>query len=263
MVSLALFGTMEIKAQLADGSIAPNFTFTDMNGKTQDLYSYLNAGQSVVIDISATWCGPCWNYHNSGNLEKFYTAQGPSGTNKAVVLFIEGDGATTDADMKGTGSNTQGDWTKGTPYPMCNPIKANITPFNTAYKIGYFPTMYLICAANKKTKKVDQYTTAQLTSALGTCPTTTDVDNIDFDSYVSVFPSPSKGNISVDISSVDFGDVNVKIYNVMGEVITQSNNNSSNVSEMKFDLSAQTDGIYFVEVRSGEKKVVKKVMLNK
>ena len=55
VTSLVLFGVMETKAQLADGSIAPDFTFTDMNGKVQNLYSYLNAGQSVVVDISATW----------------------------------------------------------------------------------------------------------------------------------------------------------------------------------------------------------------
>ena len=162
------FSAMETKAQLADGSTATNFTFTDMGGNTQDLYTYLNAGKVVVIDVSATWCGPCWNYHNSGNLENFYNQYGPPGTNQAMVIFIEGDNATTNADMNGTGGNTQGCWTCNTPYPMCNP--SPVATFNSNYAIAYFPTMYMICT-DKKIKKVDQYTTAQLASAMNaTCP---------------------------------------------------------------------------------------------
>ena len=173
------FSAMETKAQLADGSTAPNFTFTDMNGVSQDLYTYLNSGKSVVIDISATWCGPCWSYHNSKALENFYTQKGPSGTNEAMVIFVEGDNATTNADMNGTGGNTQGNWVAGTPYPMCNPTNAQgLSTFNTGYAIGYFPTMYLICT-DKKTKKVDQYSTAQLISALATCPPPTPTQAID------------------------------------------------------------------------------------
>ena len=52
-----VFFAMNSNAQLpgkglSNGSIAPDFTFTDMNGNTQHLYSYLDAGKAVVIDIS-------------------------------------------------------------------------------------------------------------------------------------------------------------------------------------------------------------------
>ncbi len=186
------FCTVESKAQLADGSTAQNFTFTDMNGNTQDLYTYLNAGKVVVIDVSATWCNPCWNYHNSGNLENFYNTYGPSGTNQAMVLFIEGDGATNDACMTNsagcTGGTSQGNWVSGTPYPMCNPASAMITPFNTNYAIAYFPTMYMICP-DKKTTKVDQFTTANLAAAMNaTCPPPTAVNDAGINAVTS--PSP-------------------------------------------------------------------------
>jgi hypothetical protein len=44
------FFAMESNAQ--PSFPAPDFTFTDMNGNTQHLYSYTNAGKVVVLDIS-------------------------------------------------------------------------------------------------------------------------------------------------------------------------------------------------------------------
>ena len=53
------------KAQLANGSIAPDWTLTDINGTTHNLYNYLDNGYTVFIDFSAVWCPPCWAYHNA------------------------------------------------------------------------------------------------------------------------------------------------------------------------------------------------------
>ena len=43
------------KSQLADGTTAPDFTLTDINGTSHNLYTYLNAGKTVVIDFFAVW----------------------------------------------------------------------------------------------------------------------------------------------------------------------------------------------------------------
>lgn len=139
------FTAVESKAQLADGSIAPDWTLTDLNGTTHNLYTYLNAGKTVYIDVSATWCGPCWSYHNTHALRDLYDNYGPGGTNELMVFYIEGDGATTLADLNGTTAASQGDWVTGTTYPIINPSASATTTFNTNYAIGYFPTIYMIC----------------------------------------------------------------------------------------------------------------------
>lgn len=86
------------------------------------LQAWLDSGFCVVMDYSATWCGPCWNLHGSGVLEGLYNTFGPSGTNQIRVLWVEGDGSTTTADILGTGTSTQGDWTLGgtVPFPMAD-----------------------------------------------------------------------------------------------------------------------------------------------
>lgn len=135
-----LVGATSANAQLADGTPAPNFTATDLNGVSHTLTDYLNAGKTVIIDVSATWCGPCWNYHNTHALANIYNAYGPNGSDEVMVFYVEGDGATTNADLNGTGSNTQGNWVAGTPYPILD--NAQIAD---DYAITYFPTIYRIC----------------------------------------------------------------------------------------------------------------------
>ena len=79
---IALFACLSISssfAQLPNSSIAPDWTLTDLNGTTHNMYSYLDSGYTVFIDFSAVWCGPCWSYHNSGALENLYIDHGPAG----------------------------------------------------------------------------------------------------------------------------------------------------------------------------------------
>ncbi|MEY5043287.1 MAG: hypothetical protein RJA19_514 [Bacteroidota bacterium] len=129
------------EGQLPDWSPAPDWTAVDLNGQSHHLQSYLDSGYTVLIDFSATWCGPCWNYHQSGILEQLYEAHGPDGTNTLRVFFIEGDDNTTLADLQGTGPATAGNWIAGTPYPIIDDGGAIFD----AYAGNYFPTIYTIC----------------------------------------------------------------------------------------------------------------------
>lgn len=148
-VAVALTTCVSASAQLPNGSIAPDFTVTDINGNEHTLYDYLDAGIPVIIDLSATWCGPCWNYHigttngynGEGALHHLYNEHGPDGTNEVMVLSLEADDTTTDADLNGTGSNTTGDWVTGTPYPICD----NTGNIFDLYECTYYPTIFTVC----------------------------------------------------------------------------------------------------------------------
>ena len=149
---VALFSFSNAQAQLPDGSVAPDWTLTDLNGTSHNLYTYLDNGYTVFIDFSATWCGPCWGYHISGALENLYVDHGPAGmpnvspttTDDVMVFFIEGDESTLAALQGGAGS--QGDWITGTPYPILPTYAGtNSTQVTSDYEIGYWPTVYKIC----------------------------------------------------------------------------------------------------------------------
>ena len=151
-----------VYAQIPDGSTAPDWTATDLNGKSHHLYALLDSGYTVFMDVSATWCGPCWNYHNSGALEDLYNTYGPNGTNEVRVFFMEGDPSTNLACLYGpTGcvGGTQGNWVAGTPYPIIHqqgPAIAN------SYQINYFPTIFAICPYDRKVYEAGQLPTSGL-----------------------------------------------------------------------------------------------------
>lgn len=134
-------------AQLPAGSIAQNWTYSDINSQSHTLYNYLDSGYTVIMDISAAWCGPCWSMHQShvaDSLTKHYGANGTIDPKKIKFFFFEGEDANTTAQLNGTSgsgaSSTQGNWVANTNYSFFDN-----TSVKTNYPITGFPTFYVIC----------------------------------------------------------------------------------------------------------------------
>jgi hypothetical protein len=184
LLSCMLLLGLGVNAQLTAGSIAPNFTFTDINGTEHTLYDYLDEGKTVILDISAAWCSPCWSYHNTHALRDLYEEHGPTGfpdvdagtTDDVMVFYIEGELSNTAAQITGTSSGntnatfSQGNWTTGTTYPIIDvPNNAAGTAFMNGYDINYFPTVYMVCP-NRIVSEPGQQAAGDLYALTGDCP---------------------------------------------------------------------------------------------
>ncbi|MES2139677.1 MAG: T9SS type A sorting domain-containing protein [Bacteroidota bacterium] len=225
--ALALtFLVSQSKAQVVTGSLSADWTLTDLNGVSHNLYTYLNAGKTVFIDISATWCAPCWGYHNTHAFDDMWANHGPAGapgvsgttTDDCIVIFVEGDGATSETCLHGStgcvdpnNSNTsQGDWVTGVYHPIINPTSTTtptVNAFNDIYNLSYFPTSVMICP-NRSMTEVDQFTAAELYAAKSACSAasvavdgemiTSLAYNTTLASCDSVTPTFRLGNIGTD-----------------------------------------------------------------
>jgi hypothetical protein len=132
-------------AQIPVGSVVSNFKYKDINGNTIELYKLLDSGYTVLIDISATWCGPCWTFHTSNTMKNLMNQYGPNGTvekGKIYCIFIEGDATTPKSYLNGPAASgiTQGDWVTGANYPIID-----TAAYNGELGLSGFPTLVMIC----------------------------------------------------------------------------------------------------------------------
>ncbi len=86
-------------------------------------------------------------------------------------------------------------------------------------------------------------------------------ENIDNSYQMSLYPNPTKGILNLEY----IGNDNIKLielYNVMGEKIQEIS--EGNVSpKMELDLSAYTNGLYFIKIKTDKGLITKEVVLTK
>ena len=210
LVCLVSF-TFNATAQLPDGSIAPDFTTTDVNGNQHRLYDYLDQGYTVILDISATWCGPCWNYHEGGTFEEIWEAHGPAGepgvsantTDDVMILWFEGDPGTALSELE---NSNLGNWLNPNGegevhFPICNDDE-----IKDLYNLPYWPIIYTICP-NRILKESGQASAQNHYANLAECVAPSEGNNAALISVESTIEAvgcdvTASGNLSVVVQNL-------------------------------------------------------------
>jgi len=238
---LSILTHFSASAQLANGSLAPNFLLTDIDGISHDLYSYLDAGKTVYIDFFAAHCPTCWAYKNSGAMESLYTSYGPNGSihQDIVILAIELDANNGTDELNGISGFTQGNWAASLPYPIINPEGTERTTIIQQYAANYYPLIYGICP-DRTISVLGAVPTATLYNYFESCQT---ASSIDIESEEPYFTYNSADRTLRIEKQGDF-----LLYDVTGNILIEQ----SQVSAGEFiQLPSFMKGIHFISITDG------------
>lgn len=240
-----------VSAQLPNGSIAPDFNLTDLNGNSHHLYNYLEQGKVVFIKFFACHCPSCWAYHNTGKLESLYQSYGPAGTDQVVILMIEYDEGNGYNEFHGISGFTQGDWVIGTSSPIINAEGADRSVF-TNYNMTYYPMIYKICPDQTTELMSTSLTVADLYQAADDCPGTLAID--ENSGVENLFIDHVNHQLILDnFEGLDA----VQIINSAGQQMLRE----VEVEGKTIDISALSNGVYFVKVEYAQGTLVRKIYL--
>ena len=231
LLLVGVAASFSLKAQpLTVGTVVSDIKLKTTHGDSVSLYSYLNQGYTVLVDISATWCGPCWSFKQTNVAEDLYKHYGPTGTitpKKVMVWFIEGDKNTTAADLAGTTGASQGDWVTGIDYPIIDytdmsPVIHFLQPGTTSIS---FPTFLMICPDRKVIYTTAGFsasmTEAFFVSKMGTCSKGTGIEETFNTSSLTLSPNPASNTLHVNMEVLAKTNATLSITNIVGQVMSR------------------------------------------
>ena len=78
---------------------------------------------------------------------------------------------------------------------------------------------------------------------------------------ISIFPNPNTGSCNITKPANLDQSINIQLYTVEGKLILEETLNKSQ-STTNIDISKQSKGLYFIHLRIGDEKIVRKIMKN-
>lgn len=242
IAGLALAVTMNAQTTLTN---AVDFTVTDLNGNSHNLFALLNSGKSVCIDFFFTTCGPCQQ-----TVPYFEETFVNYGCNTADVFFISIDVGNTDVECLAYVNTYMGG---PSALPVCSGIEGGGDAVINAYGIGAFPT-YILIAPNHSIIEQDMWPVSSAASfttyfnahsytqqsCASSITETADLNN------TRVYPNPTSDVLTV---SSDFKIISYNIYDNTGRLVAQRVLDQPAVQHT-IDVAEFTAGSYMIETQT-------------
>ena len=230
-----------------NGSTVANFTITDTDGNTHDLYEYTAAGKHVLATFFFYNCGPC--QAGAPRVAELYEMYGCNSQDLIVLRINRGDDS--DAQVAAFGGNFGGDFNQ--PPAIGSGGSAGV---RSAFGISAYPTYCLITPDNVMHNN-DIWPVPSVQTFIDAFPAGSNiqqaacvlsVNELDQALEMNVFPSPTNGPITAAFELRTERRVELQLVDALGRETARwdlGRRPNGNFVET-FDLSGQPNGAYLL-----------------
>ena len=131
------------------------------------------------------------------------------------------------------------------------------TDYLVNYYWGFYTIIYSVTDGSNNSAQLTRYVN------ISTCPKTIGIESDDLASSVNVYPNPTTGLVTIDISLNQSEDIELIITNALGQVVDYVELDNTLSEQYQFDLSSYSNGVYMVKVQTDSESAVKRITLTK
>ena len=76
-----------------------------------------------------------------------------------------------------------------------------------------------------------------------------------------LYPNPNKGNFTVQFDSTSSNEIGISVHDMRGRLILNNTYTNTGLFSQNVELTNVQAGVYLVTVQDGDKKVVKRIVI--
>jgi hypothetical protein len=235
-----------LASQLFAQTTATDFTVSDCNGDSHTLFTELDSGKVVVI----CWVMPCGGCVSAA-LTAYNVAQSYESTNPGKVLFYLVD------DYGNTSCTSVSSWGTSNIGENITATFADATIDMADYGSAGMPKTVVIGGPSHTVyyNNNNSVSTSSMQTAIesGLAETSAGIqNNYSTSNLFTIYPNPTANSFFISYSLKTESEMNIELYNLLGEKIDLIFSNKQVAGNYKFEINTSnlTKGTYLIKVNT-------------
>jgi thiol-disulfide isomerase/thioredoxin len=235
-------------------SVAQDWTKTDCDGNTWQLYPMCDSGKVVVMEfVMPTSCYGC---HNAASyLEPIWQQFNASNPNKVEMFAIAYNNSYTCTQLS--------NWKTTYGINMMHPLDQGASMLSYYGSMG-MPTIVIVGGVGHmvfyEKQGFTESDTTNIKNAISLALSTSSLSEAEVDKVIKVYPNPASDKIIIELTATAGSTNLIEMFNLAGEKIKTIDAGKEIRKEISIsDLSA---GVYFIRYNNGTSTYTKRIVKN-
>ncbi len=242
----------KVKWKFGDGSINDSNQHTIVHEYHQGIYMVCMYTYDSLNNLCDSICKVVQVFGNTTCHASYYFA---IDTNDLTVVYVVNTST-------GVNAMTKYYWTfgDGTGSTAKNPIHTYLNDGKYQLCVTIFDTLFHCYSTYCDSVEISSGTMLRVLDG----NQVQKIEKQDVFSSIAVFPNPSKGDIKISLGSLKPSEVAIEVMDASGKIIKSENiNTKTGINEISLDLGEYENGLYCINIRSGDYSKTVKLIIGK